>query len=123
MAGLDVRNDQAMEHGWQSPAGMSLKAAVKEIESQGFSEIVLTDIGKDGTLKGPNISLTADVLQMTSLGLYASGGVSSLEDIKALLPLANQGLIGCVIGKALYDGRVNLPDAIALVSDSQKTKS
>jgi phosphoribosylformimino-5-aminoimidazole carboxamide ribotide isomerase len=109
MAGIDARGGEVAVEGWKEGSGQCVEEVVKTVEGLGFSEIIFTDIGKDGTLSGPNVDATRAVLEATSLGVYASGGVSCLNDIKVLKTL--DGLRGCIVGKALYDGRLSYREA------------
>ena len=113
MASLDAVNGEVMIEGWQAESGHSLAEAIKTIDNLGFREIVYTDIKQDGTLKGPNLKSIEAVLGMTHMGVYASGGISGLADIHALKSLEAKGLRGCILGKALYAGKVTLPEALA----------
>jgi phosphoribosylformimino-5-aminoimidazole carboxamide ribotide isomerase len=113
MASLDAVNGEVMIEGWQADSGHSLADAIKTIDHLGFREIVYTDIKQDGTLKGPNLKSIEEVLGMTHMGVYASGGISGLADIQALKTLEAKGLRGCILGKALYAGKVTLPEALA----------
>ncbi len=113
MAGVDARDGEVKLKGWKAGSGIKLPEALATVKSMGFREIIFTDISKDGTLTGPNIEATRSVMKMTGLAVYASGGMSSLKDISALKVLEKEGLAGCILGKALYDGRMTLKDALA----------
>lgn len=113
MAGVDARDGEVKLKGWKAGSGIKLPEALAAVKSMGFREIIFTDISKDGTLTGPNIEATRSVMKMTGLAVYASGGMSSLKDISALKVLEKEGLAGCILGKALYDGRMTLKDALA----------
>jgi len=81
----------------------------------GITEIIYTDISTDGMLGGPNIRAMENILdEAPGVSLVASGGVSSLEDIERLAALAGRGLKGCIVGKAIYDGRVNAAEALSI---------
>jgi phosphoribosylformimino-5-aminoimidazole carboxamide ribotide isomerase len=114
MASLDAVNGEVMIEGWQADSGHTLADVIKTIDNLGFREIVYTDIKQDGTLKGPNVKSIGEVLAMTHMGVYASGGISSLDDLKALKALEAKGLKGAILGKSLYAGKINLPDALAI---------
>jgi phosphoribosylformimino-5-aminoimidazole carboxamide ribotide isomerase len=114
MAALDARGGEVLVKGWKTAAGRSSEDVLKLIEDMGFREIICTDVGRDGMLSGVNIADLKKVLAATSLSVYASGGVSSLEDIRSLQALENERLKGCVVGKALYEGKFSLKDALAL---------
>jgi phosphoribosylformimino-5-aminoimidazole carboxamide ribotide isomerase len=114
MAAVDVRDGEVRLEGWTTGSGMRLSEALTRIQNMGFSEMIFTDISRDGTLQGPSLDATRAVLKATPVAVYASGGISTLEDIRALKSLEPQGLKGCVVGKALYAGQFSLADAIRL---------
>ncbi|MBX3060438.1 MAG: 1-(5-phosphoribosyl)-5-((5-phosphoribosylamino)methylideneamino)imidazole-4-carboxamide isomerase, partial [Anaerolineae bacterium] len=75
---------------------------------------VYTDINRDGVLTGVNAAATAELAQATGLQVIASGGVAALDDVRRCLELADQGVVGVIMGRAIYDGRIHLQDAISL---------
>ena len=81
----------------------------------GFKELIYTDIAKDGTLRGPNIKGIKSLLKNSGLKVIASGGISSLQDIRRLKSLEKKGLVGIIVGKALYEGKFTLSGALKLV--------
>ncbi|KTR86790.1 bifunctional 1-(5-phosphoribosyl)-5-((5-phosphoribosylamino)methylideneamino)imidazole-4-carboxamide isomerase/phosphoribosylanthranilate isomerase PriA [Leucobacter chromiiresistens] len=109
--GLDVRGETLAARGWTQEGG-NLWDVLDRLEAAGCSRYVVTDVTKDGTLRGPNIDLLAQVCSRTNRPVVASGGVSSLDDIAALRDLVDDGLEGAIIGKALYDGAFSLPAAL-----------
>ena len=116
--GLDVRIDGDGEHrlaarGWTQDGGQ-LWDVLDRLEGDGCSRYVVTDVTKDGTLKGPNLTLLKDVCARSKAPVVASGGVSSLADIEALAGLADVGVEGTIIGKALYTQAFTLREALAL---------
>jgi phosphoribosyl isomerase A len=106
--GLDVRGDRLQARGWTEDAG-ELYETLSRLDGAGVARYVVTDVAKDGMLKGPNLDLLEAVMKATSAAIVASGGVSSLEDLRALGAL---GVEGCIIGKALYAGAFTLPEAL-----------
>jgi 1-(5-phosphoribosyl)-5-[(5-phosphoribosylamino)methylideneamino] imidazole-4-carboxamide isomerase/N-(5'phosphoribosyl)anthranilate isomerase len=87
-----------------------------ETDGEGCSRFVVTDVTKDGTLTGPNLDLLEGVAECTEAPVIASGGVSSLDDLRAIATLTDSGVEGAIVGKALYAGRFTLPEALAAVS-------
>jgi 1-(5-phosphoribosyl)-5-[(5-phosphoribosylamino)methylideneamino] imidazole-4-carboxamide isomerase/N-(5'phosphoribosyl)anthranilate isomerase len=112
--GLDVRGTTLAARGWTSSGG-ELFDVLARLDSQGCSRYVVTDVLKDGTLRGPNLGLLRDVCAATSAPVVASGGVSSLDDLRAIATVG--GVEGAIVGKALYAGAFTLPEALAAVSE------
>jgi len=109
--GLDVRGTTLAARGWTKEGG-DLWTVLERLEDAGCARYVVTDVTKDGTLKGPNIELLREVLDRTHRPVIASGGVSSLDDLVALRELVPLGLEGAIVGKALYAGAFTLPAAL-----------
>ena len=99
--------------GWTQEGG-NLFETIERLERDGCARYVVTDVTKDGTLKGPNIELLKEVCAVTSKPVIASGGISSLEDIAALSALNSSGVEGAIVGKALYAGAFTLQEALEL---------
>jgi 1-(5-phosphoribosyl)-5-[(5-phosphoribosylamino)methylideneamino] imidazole-4-carboxamide isomerase/N-(5'phosphoribosyl)anthranilate isomerase len=100
--------------GWETDGG-DLWDILERLDRQGCSRFVVTDVTKDGTLGGPNLDLLAAVADRTEAPVIASGGVSSLDDLRAISTLTARGVEGAIVGKALYAGRFTLPQALAAV--------
>jgi len=113
--GLDVRGTTLAARGWTQDGG-DLWEVLDRLDQQGCSRYVVTDVTKDGTLRGPNIELLQQVCAVTKAPVVASGGVSSLTDLVALAALAPLGVEGTIVGKALYAGAFTLPQALAAVA-------
>jgi 1-(5-phosphoribosyl)-5-[(5-phosphoribosylamino)methylideneamino] imidazole-4-carboxamide isomerase/N-(5'phosphoribosyl)anthranilate isomerase len=109
--GLDVRGTTLAARGWTQDGG-DLWEVLDRLEDAGCARYIVTDVTKDGTLKGPNLELLAEIMRRTERPVVASGGVSSLDDIAALRDLVPQGLEGAIVGKALYAGAFTLPEAL-----------
>ena len=112
MAAVDAKDGEVMIGGWMDGSGVKTAEALKRIEDLGFKEIIYTDIKRDGMLEGPNVEGLRDVLRQTKMSVYASGGISDISDIKALRQLEREGLKGAIVGKALYDRRFTLSEAL-----------
>ena len=113
--GLDVRGTTLDARGW-TKEGCDLWEVLARLEDAGCPRYVVTDVTKDGTLKGPNIQLLKDVMARTSKPVVASGGISSLQDITDLRALAPVGLEGAILGKSLYAGKFTLEQALEIAS-------
>ena len=109
--GLDVRGHVLAARGWTQEGG-DLFETLARLESDGCARYVVTDVTKDGTLQGPNLELLKEVCAATKKPVVASGGISSLEDIKALCALNAIGVEGAIVGKALYAGAFTLEQAL-----------
>ena len=116
--GLDVRiteqGHRVKGRGWTSDGG-DLWEVLDRLDRDGCARYVVTDVSKDGTLKGPNLELLSEVCARTDAPVIASGGVSSVDDLVALAKLSRDGVEGSIIGKALYAGAFTLPEALAAV--------
>ncbi len=114
--GLDVRGTTLAARGWTREGG-DLWTVLDRLESAGCSRYVVTDVTKDGTLRGPNIELLREMTSRTPKPIVASGGVSSLDDIAALRELVHLGVEGAIVGKALYAGAFTLAEALDVAGD------
>ncbi|WP_329458334.1 bifunctional 1-(5-phosphoribosyl)-5-((5-phosphoribosylamino)methylideneamino)imidazole-4-carboxamide isomerase/phosphoribosylanthranilate isomerase PriA [Streptomyces sp. NBC_01497] len=113
--GLDVRGTTLRGRGWTRDGG-DLYEALERLDSEGCARYVVTDIAKDGTLQGPNLELLKSVCAATERPVVASGGVSSLQDLRAIGSLVPAGVEGAIIGKALYAKAFTLQEALAVVA-------
>ena len=113
--GLDVRGTTLAARGWTRDGG-DLWAVLDRLEDAGCARYVVTDVTKDGTLTGPNLDLLNAVLQRTGKPVVASGGVATLDDLRALAGLVPAGLEGAIVGKALYAGAFTLVEALEAVA-------
>ena len=114
IVGIDASNLKVRVRGWEKKTRKTAPVLAKEMERLGVENIIFTDIKRDGTLRGPNISQIKKMLKAVNTPLVVSGGISSLEDIRKLKPLEKKGLSGVIIGKALYAGNVDLEEAIKI---------
>jgi 1-(5-phosphoribosyl)-5-[(5-phosphoribosylamino)methylideneamino] imidazole-4-carboxamide isomerase/N-(5'phosphoribosyl)anthranilate isomerase len=113
--GLDVRGTTLAARGWTREGG-DLWEVLARLEGAGCPRYVVTDVTKDGTLKGPNVDLLREVMQRTSKPVVASGGISSLQDIRDLHALVADGLEGAILGKSLYANKFTLQEALAIAN-------
>ncbi len=110
--GLDVRGTTLAARGWTKEGG-DIWEVLARLDSEGCARYVVTDVTKDGTLKGPNLELLREVCARTDKPVVASGGVSSLDDLRAIASLVRLGVEGAIVGKALYAGAFTLEEALA----------
>ena len=113
--GLDVRGHTLAARGWTKEGG-GLFETIERLDRDGCSRYVVTDVNKDGTLQGPNLALLKEVCSATNKPVIASGGVSTLDDLRALRALTEIGIEGSIVGKALYSGAFTLQEALAVSS-------
>lgn len=109
--GLDVRGTTLAARGWTKEGG-DLWDVLQRLEDAGCARYVVTDVTKDGTLRGPNVELLKQMTERTNKPIVASGGISSLDDLRVLRELVPLGVEGAIVGKALYAGRFTLPQAL-----------
>ena len=114
LLGIDARGGYLSVEGWTQATSLRAVDFAKEVSHYPLGGIIYTDISRDGMLKGPNLHALGEMAKATSLPLIASGGISSLEDVRAIMALEGKGVIAMIIGKALYSGRIDLTEAIAL---------
>lgn len=110
--GLDARGGQVVTRGWEKQENISAVALAEQVAAMGVSRIVYTDVARDGMLEGVNIEQTCNIARRSGLKVTASGGVSSLEDIERLKVGCESGIDSVIIGKALYEKRFTLTDAL-----------
>jgi phosphoribosylformimino-5-aminoimidazole carboxamide ribotide isomerase/phosphoribosylanthranilate isomerase len=113
--GLDVRGTTLSARGWTQDGG-ELFDVLARLDADGCARYVVTDVRRDGTLTGPNLELLSQVCAATDKPVIASGGVSSLEDLRAISGLVAEGVEGAIVGKALYAGAFTLPEALEAVA-------
>lgn len=111
--GLDVRGRRLAARGWTREGG-ELYDVLARLDAEGCARYVVTDVNKDGMLQGPNLELLRDVCAATDRPVVASGGITELDDLRALQQLVPNGVEGAIIGTALYEGRFGLDEALAL---------
>lgn len=110
--GIDAKEGMVAVAGWVETVSIKAVQFGKEMYDLGIKTAIVTDIAKDGMLKGPNLDFVKEMAENTGLEIIASGGVSSLEDIKAIKDMEPLGVKGAIIGKALYEGKIDLKEAL-----------
>lgn len=113
--GIDARDGYVAIHGWQDTSSIEATVLAKQMRSLGVEWIVHTDIRRDGMLTGVNVEATVQLARAFGGRVIASGGVASLDDIRALLDHEGDGIAGIIVGMALYRGTIQLPQALQLV--------
>jgi phosphoribosylformimino-5-aminoimidazole carboxamide ribotide isomerase len=116
--GLDARGREVAVRGWTQGTGVDLVERAQELETSGASALIVTEIGRDGTMAGPALSQLGAVLEATAMPLIASGGVGALSDLAALRQLRAGGrkLAGAIVGRAIYEGRFGVEEALTAVA-------
>ena len=112
VVGIDSKDNMVAVEGWSKTSSITTIELARRYEGVGVSSIIFTDINKDGLLKGMNFKQIVNLLDSTKINVIASGGVSSLEDLEKLKNLGKENLEGVISGKAIYEGKFNVQDAI-----------
>ncbi|WP_316013799.1 1-(5-phosphoribosyl)-5-[(5-phosphoribosylamino)methylideneamino]imidazole-4-carboxamide isomerase [Roseobacter sp. HKCCA0434] len=112
--GIDARDGMVAVEGWAETTDVTATDLARQFEDAGVAAIIYTDIDRDGAMQGPNVAATADLARAVTIPVIASGGVSSLDDLRALKD-TGAPLDGVISGRALYDGRIDLGEAVALL--------
>ncbi len=118
VVGIDAKNGLVAVRGWAEVTEKRATDLAREMEGFGVSAIIYTDIARDGMMQGPNLEATRSLAEAISIPVIASGGVSSLDDIRNLLQIERYGVEGVITGKAIYSGSLNLREAVALTRKS-----
>jgi len=118
--GIDARDGSVAVEGWTEETRQHPTDLARQFEDAGIAAIIYTDISRDGMRTGCNVAATRDLARSTHIPVIASGGISGLPDVLEILPLQEDGVIGMITGRALYDGSLNLSDAIRACEESQK---
>jgi phosphoribosylformimino-5-aminoimidazole carboxamide ribotide isomerase len=115
VVGIDARQGKVAVKGWLETTSMSAVELAKRCANDGVSRVIYTDISRDGTREGINVEETLKIARAVEIPIIASGGVSTLDDIRKLVPLEKEGVEGVIVGRALYAGAISLKDAIHAV--------
>jgi len=119
LAAVDAREGMVVVKGWVEESTVTASELAKKLEKVGVASIVFTDIKRDGMLIGPNIGAAKELAESIVIPVIISGGISSLNDIQQIIPLEAVGIRGMIIGRAIYDGSIDLKEAITLVKGSR----
>ena len=115
--GIDAKNGEVAIEGWGQGSGVAATELAKKMASFGVETIIYTDISRDGMLSGVNVEATAALARACGVPIIASGGVASLDDIRRVKAVEGDGVQGCIIGKAIYTGAVDLKEALAMAKE------
>ena len=115
--GIDAKNGDVAIEGWGQGSGVAATELAKKMAAYGVETIIYTDISRDGMLSGVNVEATAALARACGVPIIASGGVASIEDIRRVKAVEADGVQGCIIGKAIYTGAVDLKEALALAKE------
>lgn len=113
IVGLDAKAGKVAVHGWKDDSGFPVEEAIHIVEKLGAKEVIYTDISRDGMLAGANVQSITDLMKKTPMSIIASGGVADIADIQRLKAA---GVPACIVGKAIYEGKLDLHDAIRIAS-------
>ena len=117
VVGIDAKNGEVAVEGWGIGGGIGAIELAKKMAAVGVEHIIFTDISRDGMLSGVNVEATAELAKTSGVKVIASGGVSSLADLKALQVHEADGIEGCIVGKAIYTGALDLKEALAALKE------
>ena len=117
VVGIDAKNGEVAVEGWGIGGGIGAIELAKKMAAVGVEHIIFTDISRDGMLSGVNVEATAELAKASGVKVIASGGVSSLADLKALQAHEADGIEGCIVGKAIYTGALDLKEALAALKE------
>jgi phosphoribosylformimino-5-aminoimidazole carboxamide ribotide isomerase len=118
IVGIDAKDGMVATDGWAEVSSVSAVELAQQFEQAGVSAIVYTDIARDGMMTGVNVEETAKLAQSISIPVVASGGVTNMDDIKALLAVEDQGVTGSILGRSIYEGTIDLAEAQRFVDAS-----
>lgn len=118
IVGLDAKEGRVATNGWSKLSKHDVLDLAQIFERDGVEAIVYTDIGRDGMMQGVNVEATLRLAQAISIPVIASGGISTLDDVRSLCTVQNEGIMGAIIGRALYDGAIDLKEAQRLVDSA-----
>ena len=121
--GIDARGGRVAVEGWAEVSEIEALDLARRFADAGAAAIVYTDIARDGVLQGVNVEATADLARATDVPVIASGGVADLADIEALMAAEGDGIQGAIIGRALYDGRIDAAAALDLVTAAERAEA
>lgn len=111
IVGIDARDGLVATDGWAEVSTVQATDLAKQFESDGVSSIIYTDIARDGMMQGVNVEATVAMAQASGIPVIASGGITSLQDVRALKAVAHEGILGAITGRAIYEGTLNLDEA------------
>ena len=114
--GIDARDGRVAVEGWAEQSDIEALDLARKFDDAGVAAIIFTDIARDGVMTGPNVAATADLARALTTAVIASGGVSCLDDLRALKDVADAGIAGVISGRALYNGRLDAAEALALLA-------
>jgi phosphoribosylformimino-5-aminoimidazole carboxamide ribotide isomerase len=123
IVGLDAKNGKVAIDGWSKLSHHSVIDMAQRFEDDGVEAIVFTDIGRDGMMEGVNVESTVELAQAIRIPVIASGGITNLDDIQALCKVADEGIMGAITGRAIYEGTLDLAEAQKLADELGATKA
>jgi phosphoribosylformimino-5-aminoimidazole carboxamide ribotide isomerase len=119
IVGLDARDGKVAIDGWSKLSKHDVIDMAKRFEDDGVEAIVYTDISRDGMMQGVNVEATVKMARAITIPVIASGGITSMDDIKALNAVADEGIMGAITGRAIYEGSINFKEAQAWLDAQQ----
>lgn len=120
---LDARGGELASHGWQVGTGMPVEEAVKQFEDAGVASFIYTDVGRDGTMAGPDLEGLLRVTAVSSLPVVASGGIGSLDELRSVARLRRRGVSGAIVGRAFYEHKFSVGQAMLAADEASSDAS
>lgn len=120
---LDARSGELASHGWTVGSGVPVDEAVKAFDAAGVSMFIYTDVSRDGAMTGPDVEGLQRIAALTDVPVIASGGVASLDDVRSIARLRNEGIGGVIVGRALYEGKFTVGEANLAADELRGTNS
>ncbi|MGD8429044.1 MAG: HisA/HisF-related TIM barrel protein, partial [Ectothiorhodospiraceae bacterium] len=117
IVGLDAKDGRVATDGWAKVSGRTAAEMAQRFEEAGVEALVFTDIGRDGMMRGVNVEATRKLAREVEIPIIASGGVSSIDDVRGLCAGAADGIMGAIVGRALYEGTIDLKEAQSLAAE------
>lgn len=112
VVGIDIKNKSIRTEGWCKDSGIQLEDFLKTLEQTGVKHLIATDIQRDGAMKGANVDLTREILEQTSIRVIHSGGITAMNDLEALSKIKETHFEGVIVGKAIYEKKIDLAEAV-----------
>jgi phosphoribosylformimino-5-aminoimidazole carboxamide ribotide isomerase len=119
VVGIDARNGRVATQGWATQTDVAASDLAQQFEDSGVAAIIYTDIGRDGAMQGPNLDETVKLAEAISIPVILSGGMTNLDDVRAVIAASSKGVKGAILGRSIYEGSIAPHEAVALMREAQ----